>query len=108
MRHLLAITLSASLLTLTACGGGDSSLSPVPPPPPAPPAVATSAFQGVGYHCTITGPTHTGSFMDVFDGGTYYGVPMDGGCAQLQSSITFRQNLYATQYANAQLLVTPP
>lgn len=70
--------------------------------------VGGSAFQGVGYHRTITGPTNTGSFMDVFDGGTYYGVPMDGGCVTLASSVTFRQNLYATQYANATFLVTLP
>jgi hypothetical protein len=70
--------------------------------------VGGSAFQASGYHRTITGPTNTGSFMDVFDAGTYYGVPMDGGCVTLASSVTFRQNLYATQYANATFLVTLP
>ena len=70
--------------------------------------VGGSAFQAAGYHRTITGPTNTGSFMDIFDGGTYYGVPMDGGCVSLASSIKFRQDLYAMQYANATFLVTVP
>lgn len=70
--------------------------------------VGGSAFEAAGYHRTITGPTNTGSFMDIFDGGTFYGVPMDGGCASLPSSIKFRQDLYAMQYGKATFLVTVP
>ena len=68
----------------------------------------SSAFGASGYHRVVTGTTSTGSFMDIFDGGTFYGVPMDGGCAQLASSITFRQNLYQQQYGHATFTVKLP
>ncbi len=65
----------------------------------------SSAFGAAGYHRVVTGTTSNGSFMDIFDGGTFYGVPMDGGCASLPSSITFRQGLYQQQYGHATFTV---
>lgn len=49
----------------------------------------------------VTGPTSIGNIMDVYDGGTFYGVPLDGGCNTIPSAIQAREDIYKNQYANA-------
>lgn len=60
---------------------------------------------GTTIHKVITGVTTTGSILDVYDGGTFFGVPLDGGCNTIPSAITARENIYKTQYANATFTV---
>lgn len=52
----------------------------------------------------------TGSGLtDVQDAGTEWRIGLDGGCAQSQSAITYRQNLYATRFfgIEVEVKVTP-
>jgi hypothetical protein len=56
---------------------------------------------GTTIHRVVTGVTHLGNIMDVYDGGTFYGVPLDGGCNTIPSAIKAREDIYKAQYANA-------
>jgi len=54
----------------------------------------------------ITGTTSTGSIMDVYDGGSFFGVPLDGGCNSIPEFLQSRIAMYHSQYANAVFAVT--
>jgi hypothetical protein len=53
------------------------------------------------YHKVFSGSTSTGSILDIYDGGTFFGVPMEGGCATTPQGINGRKQLYADAYKNA-------
>ncbi len=61
---------------------------------------------GTTIHKVITGTTSIGNVMDVYDGGTFYGVPLDGGCGTIPAAIAAREQTYRNQYANATFTVT--
>jgi hypothetical protein len=54
----------------------------------------------------VTGPTNTGSILDVYDTGTFLGVPMEGGCNTVPSAIAARQTRYQNAFAPATFKVT--
>jgi hypothetical protein len=60
---------------------------------------------GTTFHKVFTGTTSTGSILDIYDTGSFYGVPMDGGCATTPAAITARQNLYQNQFGSANFTV---
>ncbi len=53
----------------------------------------------------VTGVTNVGNILDVYDGGVFFGVPLDGGCNTIPSAITARENIYKSQYGNATFTV---
>ena len=61
---------------------------------------------GPTIHRVITGPTNIGNIMDVYNGGNFWGVPLDGGCGTLPSAIQAREDTYNMQYGNATFTVT--
>ena len=61
---------------------------------------------GVTIHKVVTGITHLGNILDVYDAGPYFGVPMDGGCNTIPSAIQARRDIYQSQYGNATFEVT--
>jgi len=54
----------------------------------------------------VSGATSTGSIMDVYDGGSFFGVPLDGGCNSIPEFLQNRIAMYQSQYANAVFKVT--
>jgi hypothetical protein len=60
---------------------------------------------GTSYHRVFTGVTRTGSIMDIYDTGSFYGVPMDGGCNTIAEFITKRQEMYQKQFKTAKFEV---
>jgi hypothetical protein len=63
---------------------------------------------GTQFVKTFTGPTAPGQFQ-VVDNGSEYRITLASGCAQTQSAVAFRQNLYATNFGNAdvEVLIVP-
>ncbi len=53
----------------------------------------------------ITGVTNNGNILDVYDGGSFYGVPLDGGCNTTSAGIAAREQIYRNQYGNATFTV---
>ena len=53
----------------------------------------------------VTGITHLGNILDVYDGGSFFGVPLDGGCGTLPSAIQAREDTYRSQYGHATFAV---
>jgi hypothetical protein len=60
---------------------------------------------GTSIHKVVTGVTNMGNILDVYDGGVYFGVPLDGGCNTTQAGITARENIYRSQYGGASFVV---
>lgn len=60
---------------------------------------------GPTIHRVITGVTNNGNIMDVYDGGTFFGVPLDGGCGTIPAAIQAREDTYNSQYGNASFTV---
>lgn len=56
---------------------------------------------GTTIHRVVTGTTSVGTIMDVYDGGTFYGVPLDGGCNTIPEHIANRETIYRNQYTPA-------
>ena len=61
---------------------------------------------GTTLHRVVTGITHIGTIMDVYDAGPYFGVPMDGGCNTIPAAIQARRDIYQNQYGAATFQVT--
>jgi len=61
---------------------------------------------GTEINRVITGTTSTGSIMDVYDGGSFFGVPLDGGCNSIPEFLQDRIAMYHSQYGNAVFAVT--
>ncbi|MGE0441940.1 MAG: Ig-like domain-containing protein [Gemmatimonadales bacterium] len=61
---------------------------------------------GTTIHKTVTGPTSMGNILDVYDGGSFWGVPLDGGCNSIPEFAASRAALYQTQFGNAVFKVT--
>lgn len=59
---------------------------------------------GTQFVKTFAGPTTSGPFQ-VVDSGSEYRITLASGCAQTQSAVVFRQNLYATNFGNADVEV---
>lgn len=66
-----------------------------------------TSYNAPTYHKTFTGPTSTGSILDIYldPTATFYGVPMEGGCATTPQGIQGRINNYQTFYQNATFTV---
>jgi len=60
---------------------------------------------GTTIHKVITGVTNMGNILDVYNGGTFWGVPLDGGCGTIPSAIQAREDTYNMQYGNATFVV---
>lgn len=60
---------------------------------------------GATIHKVVTGITHLGNILDVYDGGSFFGVPLDGGCGTLPSAIQAREDTYRSQYGHATFAV---
>ncbi|MGE0555358.1 MAG: Ig-like domain-containing protein [Gemmatimonadales bacterium] len=60
---------------------------------------------GTTFHKVFTGTTNTGSILDIYTAGAYYGVPMAGGCNTIPSAIQARKDLYQSQFGSASYIV---
>jgi hypothetical protein len=59
------------------------------------------------YHKVFNGPTNTGTILDIYldPTGTFYGVPMEGGCATTPQGIQGRRDNYTKWYQAVKVVV---